>query len=133
MDLVSAIGAAITSVRTAMGLLKGAAEVQKQVDVATINMNLAEVITQLTDTMLEANRLKLENESLKKELAKKESLADYKFVDGVYVKDGVDLAFCPTCYHNGETRAMSNNIEDVARLSGFKYSCTKCKGYFGKT
>jgi len=129
MALLESINSAITGIRAAKAMLDGVKAVEQKVQVAELNNKLAEILNALTDSMMDVNRLTIENMELQQKLSHKDDISTFTLNDGYLINPAnPSIAYCFKCREEkGKKSVMTEHPHDIQNLIGQKYYCTTCK------
>ncbi|GKL50930.1 TPA: hypothetical protein ACGSTA_002003 [Enterobacter cloacae] len=100
--MLASTAAAVGIIDKAVGIAKKLADDDGELDKATLKLELANLMSELASVKMEVittQALLFEAEQKNKQL--EEQLKDkqnFHFRDGVYWKEGDEIAFCPKCY-----------------------------------
>jgi len=104
--ILASTSAAVGIIDKAVGIAKKLAEDSGDLDKATLKLELANLMSELASVKMEVITTQAllfdaehKNKSLEKKLKERES---FTFRDGLYWKEGDDVAFCPKCYEGNE-------------------------------
>lgn len=131
MDLVS-------SISTAMDIVKKLRELDRKVSEADFKMLLADLTSQLGDAKLDAANLKIELadakgkiEELEREIAQRAS-AEPNVHEGAYMFPDKNGHYCTGCYDQKGQKILLNELSGIMRMVG-KWQCPACDKNFGPT
>ena len=132
--MLASTAAAVGIIDKAVGIAKKLADDGGELDKATLKLELANLMTELASVKLEVittQVLLFEAEQKSKQL--EEQLKDkhsFTFGDGVYWKEGDEVAFCPKCFESDHkkihTQLRDYKIVGFSRLEQLNWYCRVC-------
>ncbi|WP_312638303.1 MULTISPECIES: hypothetical protein [Enterobacter] len=106
--MLASTAAAVGIIDKAVGIAKKLADDGGELDKATLKLELANLMTELASVKMEVVTTQVllfeaeqKNKQLEEQLKDKQS---FSFAEGVYWKEGDDVAFCPKCFETDHKR-----------------------------
>lgn len=126
----------VTSISSAIEIVKQLRELNKKIDEAQFKMLLADLTSELGDAKLEAANLKIELAESKeiiedwKRKASQAASQGPELFDGVYTFGDKSRLYCTGCYDTRGDKIMLKELTGVWKDFG-KYQCTVCEKTYG--
>lgn len=132
--MLASTAAAVGIIDKAVGIAKKLSDESDELDNATLKLELANLMTELASVKMEVVTTQVllfeaeqKNKQLEEQLKDKQS---FTFGDGVYWKEGDDVAFCPKCFESDQkkihTKLRGYKMVGFSRVEQPNWYCRVC-------
>ncbi|MCR3706747.1 MULTISPECIES: hypothetical protein [Citrobacter freundii complex] len=138
--VLASTAAAVGIIDKAVGIAKKLADDSGELDKATLKLELANLMSELASVKMEVittQALLFDAEQKNKQL--EEQLKDkstFLFRNGVWWKEGDEIAFCPKCYESDSVKFhMEMKERIVGMMASYDYKhwhCRRCNADFDR-